>query len=52
MYLIHDPKFIKNDDFESAWLEFERFKQEGLTKCVSWLLSLAFLKLLFQEHRR
>ena len=35
MYLIHAPTFIENGDFERAWLEFERFKQEGLTKCIS-----------------
>ena len=36
LYLIHSPTLIENGDFESAWLEFERFKQEELTKCVEF----------------
>ena len=40
MYLIHWPGLVENGDYESTWSEFERFKQEGLTKYVSWLLSL------------
>ena len=40
LYLIHLPTLIENDNYESTWLEFERFKCEGLTKYVSLLLSL------------
>jgi len=34
LYLIHSPTLIENGDFEGAWREFERFKQEGLTKSI------------------
>jgi diketogulonate reductase-like aldo/keto reductase len=34
LYLIHSPTLIKNGDFESTWLQFERFKREGLTKSI------------------
>ena len=34
LYLIHMPTVIENGDFEGTWREFERFKQEGLTKYV------------------
>jgi len=34
LYLIHDPNLVKNGDFESTWLQFERFKLEGLTKSI------------------
>ena len=32
MYLIHWPRFI-GDDFEGAWREFEKIKDDGLSRC-------------------
>ena len=32
MYLIHNPMFIK--DLKKDWHEFERIKEDGLSKCV------------------
>jgi len=34
LYLIHTPDVVENGDFERTWLEFERFKREGLTKSI------------------
>ncbi|KAF8811551.1 Aldo/keto reductase [Phlegmacium glaucopus] len=34
LYLIHWPAYTENGDFERTWREFERCKQEGLTKSI------------------
>lgn len=37
LYLIHHPTVVKNGDFEGAWKEFEKIKEQGLSKCAQRL---------------
>ncbi|KDR83094.1 hypothetical protein GALMADRAFT_57385 [Galerina marginata CBS 339.88] len=34
LYLIHTPTVIVNDDYETVWRQFEKFKDDGLTKSI------------------
>ncbi|TFK33024.1 Aldo/keto reductase [Crucibulum laeve] len=34
LYLIHSPGLISNGDFEGAWKEFEKIKEDGLSKTI------------------
>lgn len=34
LYLIHDPRLVKNGDFEGTWKEFEKIQEQGLSKCA------------------
>jgi len=34
LYLIHTPTVIVNDDYETVWKQFEKFKEDGLTKSI------------------
>ncbi|KAJ8691650.1 hypothetical protein PTI98_011200 [Pleurotus ostreatus] len=34
LYLIHTPFFVPNQDFESAWKEFEKIKEDGLARSI------------------
>lgn len=34
LYLIHVPTVIVNDDYETVWRQYEKFKEDGLTKSI------------------
>ncbi|KAG7088150.1 hypothetical protein E1B28_012171 [Marasmius oreades] len=34
LYLIHNPKYVPNEDIETTWREFEKVKQDGLAKSI------------------
>ncbi|KAJ8080259.1 hypothetical protein PM082_017089 [Marasmius tenuissimus] len=34
LYLIHNPKYIPNQDIEATWREFEKVKEDGLARSI------------------